>query len=54
MAPSNTGISSGFDLNNNGVIDTTPGDDPYGDDSLGFGVFEGQFGMVVYSQYPID
>ena len=53
VAPSNTGVSSGFDLNNNGVTDTTPGDNPYGDDSLGFGVFEGQFGMVVYSQHPI-
>jgi hypothetical protein len=53
-APSNTGISSGFDLNNNGVTDTTPGDNPYGDDSFGFGVFPGQFGMAVYSRYPID
>jgi Endonuclease/Exonuclease/phosphatase family len=54
VAPSNTGVSSGFDLNNNGVIDTTPGDNAYGDDSLGFGVFEGQFGMAVFSKYPID
>lgn len=53
VAPSNTGVSSGFDLNNNGVTDTTPGDGSYGDDSLGFGLFEGQFGMVVYSQHPI-
>src|SRR5688500_5740843 len=53
VAPSNTGISSGFDLNNNGVTDTTPGDNAYGDDSLGFGVFPGQFGMVVYAQHPI-
>ena len=53
MAPSNTGISSGFDLNNNGVTDTTPGDGSYGDDSLGFGLFPGQFGLVVYSQHPI-
>lgn len=53
VAPSNTGISSGFDLNNNGVIDTTPGDNPYGDDSLGFGWFPGQYGMVVYSKHPI-
>ena len=53
VAPSNTGISSGFDLNNNGVTDTTPGDNAYGDDSLGFGVFPGQFGLVVYSQHPI-
>ncbi len=54
VAPSNTGISSGFDLNNNGVIDTTPGDTAYGDDSLGFGEFPGKFGMAVYSQHPID
>jgi hypothetical protein len=54
VAPSNTGISSGFDLNNNGVVDTTPGDGSYGDDSFGFGLFPGQFGMVVYSKYPID
>jgi Endonuclease/Exonuclease/phosphatase family len=54
VAPSNTGIASGFDLNNNGVIDTTPGDGSYGDDALGFGVFPGQYGMVVYSKYPID
>jgi 3-phytase len=53
VAPSNTGVSSGFDLNNNGVTDTTPGDNPYGDDSLGFGVFEGQYGLVVYSRFPI-
>jgi 3-phytase len=54
VAPSNTGVSSGLDLNNNGVIDTTPGDGSYGDDSLGFGLFEGQFGPVVYSKYPIQ
>jgi hypothetical protein len=54
IAPSNTGISSGKDLNNNGVIDTTPGDTAYGDDSFGFGEFPGKFGMVVYSKYPID
>jgi hypothetical protein len=54
VAPSNTGITSGFDLNNNGVYDDTPGDIAYGDDSFGFGEFEGKFGMVVYSKYPID
>jgi predicted extracellular nuclease len=53
VAPSNTGIPSGFDLNNNGVTDTTPGDRSYGDDALGFGVFPGQYGMVLYSKYPI-
>ncbi len=54
VAESNTGISSGFDLNNNGVTDTTLGDGPYGDDSFGFGMFPGQFGLVVLSRYPID
>ena len=54
IASSNTGIPSGFDLNNNGVIDTTPGDNAYGDDSFGFGWFPGQYGMVVYSKFPID
>jgi len=53
-APSNTGIPSGFDLNNNGVAVTTPGAPGYGDDALGFGAFPGQFGMAVYSKYPID
>jgi hypothetical protein len=46
-APSNTGIPSGFDLNNNGVV-AGP------DDAFGFGFFPGQFGMAVYSRYPID
>lgn len=54
VAPSNTGIASGFDLNNNGVTVTTPGSPGYGDDALGFGNFPGQYGMVVYSKYPID
>lgn len=47
VAPSNTGIPSGFDLNNNGAV-LGP------DDAFGFGFFPGQFGMVVYSRYPID
>jgi 3-phytase len=54
IAPSNTGIASGFDLNNDGNVVTTPGAPGYGDDALGFGAFPGQFGMVVYSRYPID
>ena len=45
-APSNTGVPSGFDLNNNGVV-------AGGDDAFGFGLFPGQYGMVVYSKYPI-
>jgi hypothetical protein len=49
VAPSNTGIFSGFDLDNSGAA----GDFVAGD-SFGFGFFPGQFGMVVYSMYPID
>ena len=58
IAPSNTGIPSGFDLNNNGSVVSTLtdgiGDNGYGDDSFGFGNFPGQFGMVVLSKYEID
>jgi 3-phytase len=53
IAESNTGIASGFDLNNNGAIVTTPGASGYGDDAFGFGNFPGQFGMAVLSQHPI-
>lgn len=52
-APSNTGVSSGFDLNNDGRVVQTPGANGYGDDSLGFGAFPGQYGMAVFSKYPI-
>ncbi len=54
IAPSNTGIASGFDLNNNGAVVTTPGASGYGDDSFGFGNFPGQFGMLLLSKYEID
>ena len=52
VAPSNTGVATGFDLNNNGVVGA-PGTQAGGDDSYGFGYFPGQYGMVVYSKYPI-
>ncbi|WP_320537677.1 endonuclease/exonuclease/phosphatase family protein [Pseudarthrobacter sp. IC2-21] len=47
VAPSNTGIPSGFDLNNDGKVGG-------GDDAFGFGAFEGQYGMAILSKYPID
>ena len=53
IAASNTGIHSGFDLNNNGAIVSTPLAPGYGDDAFGFGEFPGKFAMVVYSKYPI-
>ncbi len=46
-APSNTGIPSGFDLDNNGRIGG-------GNDAFGFGDFPGQFGLAVFSKYPIE
>ncbi len=52
-APSNTGVASGFDLNNDGQVVQAPGAPGYGDDALGFGQFPGQYGMAVFSKYPI-
>jgi hypothetical protein len=59
VAPSNTGIHSGLDLDNNNIMDPVPdqgfpGFLNYGGDSFGFGAFPGQFGMVVYSMHPIE
>jgi hypothetical protein len=47
IAPSNTGIPTGKDLDNNGSVGG-------GNDAFGFGAFPGQFGLVVYSKHPID
>jgi len=46
VEPSNTGVPSGFDFDNNGVT-TDPGD------AFGFGAFPGQFGMVLLSKHQI-
>ena len=51
--PSNTGESTGIDLNNDGNVAVTPGSQAYGDDSFGFGRFPGQYGFVIFSRYPI-
>ncbi|ACK73602.1 Endonuclease/exonuclease/phosphatase [Gloeothece citriformis PCC 7424] len=55
--PFNTGIFSGYDLNtrNGGAITSPPpiGTPEYANDSWGFGFYPGQYGMVVYSKYPI-
>lgn len=47
VAPSNTGVATGFDLDNDGSVGG-------GNDAYGFGAFPGQFGMAVYSMYPFD
>jgi len=54
VAPSNTGTPTGLDINNNGVIGAPGSGQAYGDDSYGFGEFEGQYAMVVLSKYPIE
>lgn len=46
-APSNTGLPSGHDLDNNGRIEG-------GEDALGFGLFPGQYGMLLLSRLPIS
>jgi endonuclease/exonuclease/phosphatase family metal-dependent hydrolase len=46
-APTNTGLDSGTDLDNDGELGG-PGD------AFGFGEYEGQYGFVVLSRYPID
>lgn len=45
--PSNTGIDSKLDLNNNGKQGEP-------NDAWGFGAYPGQYSMAVYSRFPID
>ena len=47
-APVNTGVSTNFDLDNNGEKSGNMAD------AYGFGHFPGHFGMVLVSRYPID
>jgi len=47
-APVNTGKPSPFDLTGDGKATGTQGD------AWGFGYFEGQYGMLLLSRYPID
>ena len=42
----NTGLASGFDLDNNGTVGG-------GNDAHGFGNFAGQYGFTIYSRYEI-
>ncbi|MEM7758364.1 MAG: phytase [Cyanobacteria bacterium P01_A01_bin.40] len=46
LAPSNTGIPSGLDFDNDGSTDGAG-------DAFGFGFYPGQFAMVLLSKYPI-
>ncbi|WP_333833798.1 phytase [Rubrimonas sp.] len=46
VAPSNTGVQSGLDLNGDGAVGGP-------DDAFGFGFFPGQFGFAIFSKHPI-
>ena len=46
IAPTNTGVPSGLDLDNDGTVGGP-------NDAFGFGEFPGQYGMVVLSRFPI-
>ena len=52
-APSNTGLHSGFDLDNDGQVASSVGDSAYAGDAFGFGEFPGRYGMLLLSRYPI-
>ena len=52
LAPVNTGVPSGLDLDRNG---TTVGEGRNrGNDAWGYGLHPGQYGMLVLSHYPIN
>ncbi|MCB1619809.1 MAG: endonuclease/exonuclease/phosphatase family protein [Thiothrix sp.] len=48
IAPSNTGLPSGFDLDRDGKASDINGD------ALGFGAFPGQYGMALLSRFPVE
>jgi hypothetical protein len=54
IPPMNAGVSSGYDLDHDGKVVTTPGTSQYAGDAIGYGKFPGQGGMVLLSKYPIN
>ena len=53
IAPSNTGLATGLDLDGDGMAGSEPGTIELARDSHGFGMFEGQYGMLVLSRHEI-
>lgn len=55
VASSNTGILSGYDLNDDGIVATREhvGTREHGEDSWGFGTYPGQYSMAVLSRFPV-
>lgn len=54
IAPSNTGVATGLDLDGDGEAGEEAGTFERARDSHGFGLFEGQYGMAVLSKHEID
>ncbi|MEG3193015.1 endonuclease/exonuclease/phosphatase family protein [Lysobacter sp. D1-1-M9] len=57
LAPVNTGVPSGLDLDRDGVARDSraaDADRAHGNDAWGYGLHPGQYGMLVLSRYPID
>ncbi|MBM7093926.1 endonuclease/exonuclease/phosphatase family protein, partial [Streptomyces sp. S12] len=55
LAPVNTGVPSGLDLDGDGKAgDAARNDRARGNDAWGYGLHPGQYGMLVLSKYPID
>jgi hypothetical protein len=52
LAPVNTGVPSGLDLDRNGSVGSTGRE--RGNDAWGYGLHPGQYGMLVLSRFPID
>jgi endonuclease/exonuclease/phosphatase family metal-dependent hydrolase len=52
LAPVNTGVPSGLDLDRNGTVRGEGRE--RGNDAWGYGLHPGQYGMLVLSRYPID
>ena len=52
LAPVNTGVPSGLDLDGNGSVGGAGRE--RGNDAWGYGLHPGQYGMLVLSRHPID
>ncbi|TQM17937.1 endonuclease/exonuclease/phosphatase family protein [Pseudoxanthomonas sp. 3HH-4] len=52
LAPVNTGVPSGLDLDRNGSVGGAGRE--RGNDAWGYGLHPGQYGMLVLSRFPID
>ncbi len=52
LAPVNTGVPSGLDLDGNGTVGGEGRE--RGNDAWGYGLHPGQYGMLVLSRHPID